>query len=409
MKNIIILFLALLTQHLMGQPIGPEVKWVVNLHNTYSAKFTSDDKYIVANDGGMLMVIDAESGSILRQRNLTETIYAIDLMDNDSIIVCAGSRNIVKFLNFYTLDTVKMIRNYEVSIGSINHFDITNDNKIIALNCSQRKVVIYDLENNKVIKEFTSNNPDYFKIKYCDNDNKLAIALSESVLILDTKTYSLVKDIGGGSRTTPVLDFDISSDETKLITCADDGKIMIWDLISGDKIDEYDIDIGIDLRAVKYLLDNQKIIYSGGGSIRTTVIDITNKKRLYRNEQLQSRGFEISHDNKYILLVEGGSYVLLDVDKILSVPGYDNPVDSIIYPNPGENIITIEIQISKPVQIEYSIYNETGINVKKGIKGITDTGISSLQFDISSLSDGIYFIELRYDNSIKRYKFIKGS
>lgn len=65
-----------------------------------------------------------------------------------------------------------------------------------------------------------------------------------------------------------------------------------------------------------------------------------------------------------------------------------------VYPNPANEIITIELKESGTKKIKYELYNLTG---KVLFKGNTE---SSVQIDISSIYSGIYFIHLHFDEKV---------
>ncbi|MFZ4739646.1 MAG: T9SS type A sorting domain-containing protein [Bacteroidales bacterium] len=76
-----------------------------------------------------------------------------------------------------------------------------------------------------------------------------------------------------------------------------------------------------------------------------------------------------------------------------------------LFPNPCDNILNIDFVDFKEKATTVSIYSITGIEVlKSDIKMLTK---SLLQFDISSLSKGMYFVEIKNDKQSSIKKFVK--
>ena len=76
-----------------------------------------------------------------------------------------------------------------------------------------------------------------------------------------------------------------------------------------------------------------------------------------------------------------------------------------LFPNPCDNILNIDFGDFKEKAITISIYSITGIEVlKSDIKMLTK---NLLQFDISSLSKGMYFVEIKNEKQSIIKKFVR--
>ena len=72
----------------------------------------------------------------------------------------------------------------------------------------------------------------------------------------------------------------------------------------------------------------------------------------------------------------------------------------IIYPNPTTTILNLSQEISD--NIAYKIINITGQEMQLGV-----INSSEHQINVSQLTEGIYFLQLSYDNTIVQRKFMK--
>lgn len=165
---------------------------------------------------------------------------------------------------------------------------------------------------------------------------------------------------------------------------------------------------------------NDTILYSGGPYIEG-VDDFTVKTETFTISTNQCYSFIItdsygdgiccfsgngyyelmSSDNT--LLAANGNYGFGAVDNffsgILSIDKFNT--ESIkLFPNPSSSMITIKSQL---LPDSYSIYNTLGQVLKQSqVKSDVD-----LNINIVSLSEGMYFIKLTQDNSIRVLSFIK--
>ncbi len=76
-----------------------------------------------------------------------------------------------------------------------------------------------------------------------------------------------------------------------------------------------------------------------------------------------------------------------------------------LYPNPAENLLTIEFYVSGKMDVEFTIFNATGQLVKSEQKTFAG-GMNKVQTDISSLSSGVYVAELQSASGKEMKRFV---
>jgi len=78
-----------------------------------------------------------------------------------------------------------------------------------------------------------------------------------------------------------------------------------------------------------------------------------------------------------------------------------------IYPNPGANKVTIEIDSEENDEVKLIIYNQLGVEViKKSIT--TQEGTNNIEIDVTSLAQGSYYLTLKNNsNAILTSKLLK--
>jgi hypothetical protein len=91
---------------------------------------------------------------------------------------------------------------------------------------------------------------------------------------------------------------------------------------------------------------------------------------------------------------------------INSIQEPDNYIKGTLYPNPTNNNINMTLDIKTPVQLNYSIYSETGQIIKLLLIEFTNPGVITKSFDVSDLPIGTYFLRIAGKNFSQTYKVI---
>lgn len=309
------------------------------------------------------------NGKVITEVNNAET-YSLNLQSDGKLILCGHSHNgintdflMIRYQPNGLIDS-SFGSNGIVITDVAGHFDgvggiaIQPDGKIL-----QTGRVDY---NN-------SNGRDFWLLRYNENGTP-------------DNTF------GSGGRI--ITDFGYDEVSIGLLLCSD-GKIIIngWISISNPANN----DIAIARYNTDGSLDNT---FGTGGKIITV---ISNKDDLYYWPIEQS-------DGKIILtgLSDRGTNNYNYDFSIVRFASYDhgngvNEINSIngfqIYPNPSNNIITLETtQVDKAT---YSIYDLTGRLIQ------ADTFAQKKQINVTSFADGVYVIDVRTQDGIVRKKFIK--
>ncbi|MFT4167842.1 MAG: T9SS type A sorting domain-containing protein [Dysgonomonas sp.] len=77
------------------------------------------------------------------------------------------------------------------------------------------------------------------------------------------------------------------------------------------------------------------------------------------------------------------------------------------YPNPVENMLTVEYYLEKPSSVTISLYNLDGRLIKTVVKPITSSGVYSEQINCSFLAKGTYIISIGTGYKVYFDKLIK--
>ena len=106
-------------------------------------------------------------------------------------------------------------------------------------------------------------------------------------------------------------------------------------------------------------------------------------------------------------LAEGNSAVLINYPKWIETYKDSDLSSIIIFPNPTKSALNIEFHIPVDEFAEINIYSLSGEKLMHVFSGRVTSGYSSIQADISSISNGTYLCELSYGGKKNTFKFIK--
>lgn len=77
----------------------------------------------------------------------------------------------------------------------------------------------------------------------------------------------------------------------------------------------------------------------------------------------------------------------------VSVPSFNDDVDETLFPNPSQQFINLEFSLQEPENLSFYIFDVQGKMVDRILQQRCEEGKNILQFNIASLSNGIYFLK----------------
>jgi len=77
-----------------------------------------------------------------------------------------------------------------------------------------------------------------------------------------------------------------------------------------------------------------------------------------------------------------------------------------VYPNPAQNLVNIDFELQKPATVKIDIYDILAKNCVSYQSDEWNTGKSNIKLDISSLKQGVYFVNVNIDKRTEQKKLI---
>jgi len=381
------------------------------------AEFTKDDNYIVVAGDNTIDVLEVKTGKLLRSIKSPSERRMIRISKDDSLVYSVGSDPLIYVHKISDLSVYKKYSQMDsvfkhdtnLTFTSVSEFfDITKDNKFIAINWENRGFGIYDLEKDSIIyheqiKEITGEGLCY-KLKFFQNDNKLAVATNDGVLLYNTKTFKLDRTIG---KTTygKVMDFDITPDETKIVTLDIKGETLIWDLQTGEKLFLCPLGFYLNLK-----IFNNNYFWTCTYSTRGIQIwDMKSNKIAQSFSYHFGNFYNWSNNRKYTFMAGEDAYYLINNDKLLSIIDFEKRTSIELFPNPATGLISLYYEKSNDGNLSYKISDITGKIVESKELGFFVSGMHSISIDVSQIRMGTYFLSIISNSKIVTYKFLKGN
>jgi len=186
---------------------------------------------------------------------------------NQCIDISANGEYIVvgtKSGNIMLWDLKSKSKVWEVKTDNlITDIKISPSNLSIAAGSSNSKIYKINFEDGKVIEEFNNHKKDITSLEFCCNgDYLLSSSADRSIIIWDYKKCKIKSQLFGHKDW--IRDIDINKDETRMISCSDDGHLIFWNINNIENIIKLDYEkTGLAwLTSVCYFSDGVSYVYS---------------------------------------------------------------------------------------------------------------------------------------------------
>ena len=446
MKKIYLSFgLFFISLFLQAQIVNiPDANFKNALINTNCVDTNGDgifDSNADINNDGEIQLIEAESVLRLKvfEQNITSLeglqyfkylellncrgniIDSLDLSSNPNLLSLDAEVNRLISLN---ITQNQSLRKLEVSLNQLSTLDISNNQNLYYLSCQLNSLTSLDLTHNIALG-----------ILFCNDNNLTSIDISQNI---NLKTLVCTKN--------PIGNLDLSNNPMLIdLTCQFNG-LTTLDLSQNpnlkylvcrfNNLSELQLDFNPYLEILQIDTNQFTSIDLSQLSLLDTFTCSNNKLRnldLSQNPNLtwfigdnnQLRNFNLQNGNNESLnwmKVQGNTGLqCIQVDdegyannktcnvdywckdstasysefcELIGVEDISN-IDFQLFPNPAHNILNI--QSKTPIE-KVKIYTTQGILVKE---------ISTNTFDVSQLSAGVYFVEVKVDDKSATKKFIK--
>jgi WD40 repeat protein len=397
-----------------------DVLWSKNYYYITGVKFSKDGQTVLIASKDTVYLFDAFTGEPTMCEKvhlpvINREIANIDLTSDGKYFAAAYS-DTIRIWEYHTGEIFKTL--YDMGRG---WFAFLNNEKqiITAYRDSGVYLSVYDIVDFKEIKR-GSNNQDFRSLSI--SNDKRFIAFQEQyslkIVLWDIETMKPITTLGYTSGIA--RDIAFSPDGKYLGVTDSDGYIKVWDLETKEKIvDMLHTDApGANLFANQIIFSkNSDYLFVGGGydNIKTTKVwKVPSFEFLHIYEHPYGaasnyQGIDISPDDSLLALIHN-SRLLYVVKTDFSLSGIlknDIENDTIVFPNPIKDLLTIELQNPILNTTIVKIYDSKGVLIEQISNNKLPIGSTSLTYNCSHLPAGKYFITIEQDDFFKTYSFVK--
>jgi hypothetical protein len=288
----------------------------------------------------------------------------------------------IKVYNYETMQEVKELRTYKKDYMKV--IDVSHDGKHLAsLNSGEGYINIWDLNSFELVANQKLHNKTLNDNWWIEADD-LEFDLSENSKVYFTGIFQDYKD--PNQRQAGVYEYQINSESYKNLTpeTRSDGKLIF--------IEKQSILFLNSVLTYYYFDFNQKSL-----ELKT----LPNK-----NNSLSTTSI---YSSKHKLLIGASAQEVFEKDirairyqTLTNIEDLDSD-ESIIYPNPATNSVTIEISCTLP-EVRLELLDIQGSLLLEEIRTVIENSIS---FNLSAFPSGSYLIRINCDSHNNTYKIIK--
>lgn len=154
------------------------------------------------------------------------------------------------------------------------------------------------------------------------------------------------------------------------------------------------------------LVRNNQTNATGFGKIATLTFQVANNISI-------ATTFPLAFSN-YLSLTNNGTDVPLTpltnsfiVDPLLEVPALEDQVSMSIYPNVTSDVFSLHMQLNKSADAQFTLINVVGELVSEIETIHPPAGVFTKEFNISNLSNGIYFLKCALNGNVSYNRIVK--
>lgn len=215
--------------------------------------FSHDGKYIItASWDNSLIIWNSNTGEEIRTlKEHHERVLSVDISPDGKKIV-SGSKDCSLLLwSFFTGEVINKLS----TCDSVQSVTFSPDGKNIAYTLNDNVIRIWDsMDCNGVIEHDFSL---FCQLAMSNRGNVLALTILNCILLLDIKTLIIKKYIIGHSEQVRSVAFN--PDGSQLVSVFYDGKMIVWDIVSGEEIYNYH-EVSDSICSVVYSPDGKYLI-----------------------------------------------------------------------------------------------------------------------------------------------------
>lgn len=199
---------------------------------------TSDGKFLFkGNVDTVAQMINLETGRVERTfLGHSQRVLSIDISKDEKWLLTSSADRTIKLWDIASGKLIKTIgRHGEVVFDA----KFSNNNKLIASASWDGNLITWDVKTGDVVNYVDLPKTSPYSVSFTPNDLYLVVSnLSKELNFYETDVVKEFRKLIGHSEIVSEVCF--STDNNRLISASFDGKLKVWDLLSGMLINKYE-------------------------------------------------------------------------------------------------------------------------------------------------------------------------
>lgn len=228
--------------------------------------------------------------------------------------------------------------------NGVNDVKLSNDETRV-VSCDNDSVIVWDVNTEEVITTFTDHNDYVKKVTISNDDNKVISASGSEIYVWEIETEDIL--VTFDDYTMGIYALDISPDGTQIVSGGYDQKVQVWDIETGDIIQNISDAHSGTIFSLDFHPDGDKVL-SGGDDDTIKLWEISS------GDLLQEFTYHTDRVNSCRFFPEGNMIVSCGNDYQLFI--WDIEKDTELYNKAGY----------EPYDVEAAACNKNGSEIAVG-------------------------------------------
>lgn len=228
-KNIyFVLALLLILPNVFSQKVKKFSFFETDSKTIYDFCFTPKGDAIGIADNKTIKVFSVESKALLKEFKTghDNRIMSVDISKDGKLLVSGDQSGKIVIWDF---DNNKILKTLNYHKGLINSLKISPDGNYIVSGGNEKKVFVYDIKTDSVIHTFTDHKADITDIEFSPDGRILVTASGDKTIKVYNGTgFEFISSLTGHKGWVRGISF--SKDGKKMMSCGDDADLLVWNI-----------------------------------------------------------------------------------------------------------------------------------------------------------------------------------